>query len=517
MSAPAPTDAGDTAGLAPPAWRRLIKPVLTIVMFAVMIYGFRRLLGSFDADEVLRSVRETAPAALVIALGLLVVQHLTYIVREWASARFAGGAAAELGLKPIAVASLVARSLSTLGLATITGFALRLRLYEGFGVGRADVTRLALYNEATFYVGLAATFAVVFLTADIPDVQTLGISLPSPMVIGGAAAALLVAYIGLSLGRTRPWKLWKLELPAVRGGLLALQVILPILEMLLGVGIVWICLPDSAGLSYFETATACVLAGLVGSMSQVPGGLGVFETVVLQFVPQAAHGPALAGLLVRRVIVNLVPLAVGTIVLVAVEVTSRPGSAVPLAWRRQTVATALGVTTFISGVLLLVAATLGVGGPFSALGVVGQAILFADGFGTLLVSRGLHLRSVQAWRIAVVLFFVRAVIALFTGPSWFSLVLSSAMVGLLALGHRAFPEKELQRDDDPAWIAAFVIALAGISWLAFATDPSPEKLNRLSIARGTGIIATVALVSAFGIDRWRRRSKLRRGRSPRPR
>ena len=242
------------------------------------------------------------------------------------------------------------RSLSTLGLATITGFALRLRIYEAFGLTRADVTRLTLYNEATFYVGLATTFAFVFLFADVPNMVAIGVALPSPKLIGLIAAGLAVAYVGLSLGRTRPWRIRSFELPAVRGGLLAGQLILPIIDMSLGVGIVWVCLPEVAGLGYFETATACLLAGLAGSISQVPGGLGVFETVVLQFVPPEAHGAALAGLLVRRVITNLVPLAVGTVVLVGFEVATRPGSAIPLGWRRQTVATALAATAFASGV-----------------------------------------------------------------------------------------------------------------------------------------------------------------------
>jgi phosphatidylglycerol lysyltransferase len=498
VSEPAPVKA--------PWWRRLIKPVLTIGMFAFMIYGFRRMLGSFDADEVMTSLRETAPSAFVVAVALLVGQHCVYIVRERLSARFAGHE--ELSWGETAVASLVSRSLSTLGLATITGFALRLRLYEAFGLKRADVTRLTLYNESTFYVGQASTFAFVFLLSDIPDIKTIGMSLPSPTIIGVAAAGLVAAYVGMSLARTRPWKIWKFELPVVRGVLLAGQVAIPLLEMLLGVGIVWICLPEEAGLTYFETATACALAGLAGSISQVPGGLGVFETVVLQFVPESAHGPALAGLLVRRVIVNLVPLAVGTVALVGFEVTTRPGAAVPLGWRRQTVATALAVTAFFSGVLLLVAATLGEGGNFSALGVVGQAILFADGFGTLLVSRGLHLRRVQSWRFAVLLFFLRAVIALLAGPAWFSLIISAAIVGLLAAGHRAFPEHDLARDDDTAWIAAFIIAVAGICWLALVTNPHPDHINRITIARGAGIITAVALVTATAVERYRRRRKL---------
>lgn len=481
---------------------RLAKPVLTVAMFAFMVYGFRRLLGSFDAEEVLASLAATPARAFAVALLLLAVQHALYILREALGVRFAGHGELELG--KIAVVSLVSRSLSTLGLATITGYALRLRLYEAFGLGRADVTRVTLYNEATYYVGLAATFAFVFLLAGRPDLVAIGVSLPSPTAIGVIAAALVVAYVAFSLGRTRSWRIRSFELPAVRGVLLAGQLVLPIVDMLLGVGIVWVCLPEAAGLSYLETATATTIAALAGSISQLPGGLGVFETVVLQFVPPEHHGAALAGLLVRRVITNLVPLAIGTVVLVGFEVTTRPGAAIPLGWRRQTVATALAVTAFASGVLLLVQASLGVGAPFSSLGLLGQAIVFADGFGTLLVARGLHLRRVGSWRVAVFLFALRAIIALLAGPSWFALALSAAMVGLLAAGHRAFPERALVRDDDPAWVVAFVISLGGVGWIALVADPDPEHINRLTIARGAGVIIALALVAAAAVERWRR-------------
>jgi phosphatidylglycerol lysyltransferase len=492
----------------PRGWlRRTIKPVLMTAMFVFMIFGFRKMLGSFDAGEVTAGLTRLPVSVVAAALGLLAAQQLVYVGRELLSATFAGHG--DLGVGKVALAALVSRSLSTLGLATITGFALRLRIYEAFGLNRADVTRLSLYHESTYYIGLTTQFAFVFLVLGVPPMVAAGVEVPSTTLVGLAAAALVAAYVGLSLGRTRPWRIWKLELPVVRGVLLAGQLLVPLCEMVLGVGIVWVCLPAEAGLSFGETIAACTVAGLAGSISQVPGGLGVFETVVLQFVPPSAHAAALAGLLVRRVIVNLVPLAVGTVVLVGFEFTTRPGAAVPLGWRRQTVATALAVTAFFSGVLLMVSGSLGLGGPFAALGAVGHAILFADGFGTLLVARGLHLRRVTSWRVAVFLFFIRAVIALLTGPSWISLAISLAMVGLLAAGHRAFPERTLTRDDDPAWLAAFAIALVGIGWIAMATDPDPAGISRITVARAAGVISAAALVGAVAVDRWRRHRRER--------
>lgn len=485
--------------------RRLIKPVLMTAMFAFMIFAFRKLLGSFDADEVLAGLTRQPAAALAAALGLLVVSQALNVVRELLSVRFAGHG--DLGLGKVAVASLVCRSLSTLGLATITGFALRLRVYEAFGLGRADVTRLTLYNESTYYVGLASQFAFVFVVLGVPPIVAAGVQVPSTTLIGLAGVALVAAYVALSIGRTRPWRIWRFELPVVRGVLLVGQILTPLAEMAVGTAIVWVCLPPEAGLSYGATIAACVLATLAGSISQVPGGLGVFETVVLQFVPPSAHGAALAGLLVRRVIVQLVPLAAGTVMLVGFEFTTRPGASVPLGWRRQTVATALAVTTFVSGVLLMVSGSLGFGGPFAALGAVGQAILFADGFGTLLVARGLHLRRVTSWRVAVFLFFIRAVIALLAGPAWVSLGISTAMVALLAAGHRAFPERTLVRDDDPAWFAAFAIALVGVGWIAMVTDPDPSRMSTITVARAAGVISAAALVGAVAVDRYRRRRR----------
>ena len=472
-------------------------------MFAIMIAGLRRLLGTFELDAIVAAYERTPWAAMLAACGLLVVQHGFYVVRELIAVAFAGRS--ELARGRVALASLVSRSLSTLGLATITGFALRMRLYSSWGLERDDVARLSLYNEATYYVGLLASGAAVFLLVDIPPLVTLDVVIPAPRAIGAAAAALVIAYLLLSLRREHALRIRSFVLPVVRGGPLLAQIALPLVDLVVSAALVWMLLPESAGLDLGETAAACFLGSVLGSLSQVPGGLGVFEAVVLQFVPPAVHAEVLAALLIRRVIVSLVPVAVGTVALVGYEVLRR-GPVPEASWPRETAATAMAVTTFAAGVVLMVAASLRVPGPLAALGSMAHAVVFTIGFATLIVARGLHLGRARSWWMATGLFAARALISWVGGPDTTALALSLAMVALLLASKRAFHRTPGPRDDDTAWFAAFVIAMAGVTWISLVADP--DDVSRAAAVRGAGVVTALALAGAVVAHHARR---MRRG------
>lgn len=471
-------------------------------MFAVMIGGLRRLVGTFDQDAIVAAYERTPWTAMFAACGLLVAQHGFFAARELLAVAFAGRD--DLARGRVVLASLVSRSLSTLGLATITGFALRLRLYGSWGLSRDDVTRLTLYNESMYYIGLAASCAAVFLLVDIPPLVALDVVIPAPRLIGAAAGAIVIAYVVASARRERPLRIRKFELPVVTGRELAAQVALPLVDLVVSAALVWMLLPEAAGLGFGETAAACFLGGIVGSISQVPGGLGVFETVVLQFVPPAAHPPVLAALLIRRVIVTLMPVAVGTAVLVGYEVL-RSGPVPHESWPRETVASAMSVTAFAAGVLLMVAASLRVHGPLAGLGAAAHAIVFAIGFATLIVARGLHLRRERSWWMATALFATRAVIALAAGPDVPALVMSLVLLGLLVASRRAFHSHPGERDDDHSWCTAFVIAIAGVTWIALVADPS--EASRAVAVRGAGVVTALAMAGTVVVDHARRKHR----------
>ncbi len=489
---------------------RLWKPAITVVAFIALLTGLRRLLTSFDYDEVVAGFAELPAAEIALMLAALIAQYAMYVLREYFAVAFAGQT--QIGVARVTLAALISRSLSSLGIATITGFALRLRLYEAFGLRRDDVGKITVYGESTYYVGLLTTCAVVLSLADLPPMVGTRIALPPTRVIGLVALALLAAYLMWSVRRQQPLRIRSFTVPVMRGKLLVAQLGLPVLDAFVGGAIVWLCLPPAAGLGYLHTTTICVVAGIAGSLSQVPGGLGVFEASVLAFVPPPAHAPTLAALLVRRAVVNLVPIAVGATLLVTFEATRRAARKAPTA-SSSLVPTAVAAWTFAAGVLSMIAAAVPVPrGPIVETGPFGQALVFAIGVATLIAARGLYRHSPGAWLAALALAGFRAALAAGAGPHWPSFTLTLVSLVLLVASRTSFdgkaPEEEVAGEEAIRWWTAVIIAVIGTGYIAVA---HPDTTDTLATARAAGLVAAFALAISGGVihTRVKRRRALR--------
>ena len=493
---------------APASWKRFVKPVVTVVIVAALAFGLRKLLTSFSYEDVAAGFDRMPKSRIALAALCVAVIHAMYVVRERIGVNFAGHP--ELSTGKVSVASLISRSLSTLGVATVTGFALRVRLYKEYGLDTAAVGRITVYNESTFYVGTVASIALVFTIGGLPAAAGASLSLPPLGWIGPLAIALIAAYVVWNLRRTKAMHIRSFELPTVTPLQLAAQIVLPLLDTLASGLITYILLPET-GLGFFQVVAIGVTASLAGSLSQVPGGLGVYETTMLAFVPTASHPQALAALLVRRAVVNLLPIAVGAVLLVGVSITgtlSKKPSRVALEYGRD----AVSILTFTASVLALIAAALPRhGGLTEDAGVLAQATVFAAGIVLLVTARGLQQGRRKAWRWAVTLFAVRALFAVLAGPHWPSLILSVAMLAVLLVGVHLFPHPGPLFDGERSWWTAWLVTLIGVAWVAGAHNASLSTEVRARIA---GMIVVVALVLGAAARRalpdHRRRKKRRR-------
>ncbi|MBB5577801.1 uncharacterized membrane protein YbhN (UPF0104 family) [Rhizobium paranaense] len=76
--------------------------------------------------------------------------------------------------------------------------------------------------------------------------------------------------------------------------------------------------------AFFRSVTAYVLANTAVLATQVPGGLGILETTVAYSVPDAA---SIGALIAFRCIYFLIPLVLGTTLLITSELAFRHRSA----------------------------------------------------------------------------------------------------------------------------------------------------------------------------------------------
>src|SRR5205814_8890135 len=115
---------------------------------------------------------------------------------------------------------------------------------------------------------------------------------------------------------------WGVELPEMR--LLVGLILLSGADWILAATVVYILLPDQLPTGFTQFLGIFLLAQFAGVASNRPGGLGIFEAIVLIFLAPYFSASAILGSLVAfRAIYYLLPLIVATILLASHEILER--------------------------------------------------------------------------------------------------------------------------------------------------------------------------------------------------
>jgi uncharacterized membrane protein YbhN (UPF0104 family) len=149
----------------------------------------------------------------------------------------------------------------------------------------------------------------------------------NPMVLppafpfpAGTLRLLGVVFLGMVAGyllwgkfRKMPLTWGEEEFPLPSSRLSILQVLLASVDWALAASILYILMPFSFPFSFPDFLGFFLLAQIVGLASQVPGGLGVFESMFILLLPVPhLHSATLGALVAFRLIYYFLPLAVAT-------------------------------------------------------------------------------------------------------------------------------------------------------------------------------------------------------------
>eukprot|EP01034_Spumella_vulgaris_P033241 gene33242-41014_t len=194
-----------------------------------------------------------------------------------------------------------------------------MRLYGAAGVEAGQISRAIAFNAAAFGIGVTVVGAAALLwgatsVAPVAHLPVLALRVIAALILAAAAGLLMrcFQYKTQPAGETSTRRL-----PS--GPLAVQQLLFSALDIAASAAVLWLLLPAGAvGFPAFVGFYA--IATVLGIISHVPGGLGVFEAIML--VALGGHVPTetLAGALVLyRLIYYLLPLLVALGLLVFSE------------------------------------------------------------------------------------------------------------------------------------------------------------------------------------------------------
>ncbi|HRH93809.1 MAG TPA: lysylphosphatidylglycerol synthase domain-containing protein, partial [Candidatus Peribacteria bacterium] len=211
-----------------------------------------------------------------------------------------------------------------IGFGAITNASIRYHIHRHAGVSLKDSTKVVAFYSLTLLLGMLCVGSVVFLFSPVKIPLSFHLPFRSMQPFAWMSMSMLVLYIWLLTRRGKPLKIWHWTIPHMPLHIVLFQVLLASADWMLSGAAAYVLIPHSAVMSYTDFMSIYVVAQLAGMFSQVPGGVGVFETIMLLLLPRVASTATTVGtLLAFRAIFYVVPFLLATLLLGKFEWTSR--------------------------------------------------------------------------------------------------------------------------------------------------------------------------------------------------
>lgn len=473
---------------------RRIGPLAGLVLFAVALWVLLGELRHYSYHQVLHQFRSLPSGQVALALVLTAVSYLLLTGYDTLGLRYARH---RLPYRRTALASFVGYAFSnTIGYSLISGGSVRLRLYSGWGLSTLAITKVIAFCGLTFWLGFFTIAGGVFLVEPLALPASLHLPFASARPIGVLFLLIAAGFAAVSLKRREPLRVRDLEFPLPGPRLLAAQLLVGCLDWATVGGVLYLLLPSGSGLTYAGFLGFFLLAQIVGVVSQVPGGLGVFETVMLLLLTPALPPAAVLGsLLAFRIVYYVLPLALAAVLLGAHELVRRREGVRRVArifgrWAPSVVPQAVAITSFLGGAILLFSGAtpashwrLVLMRDFIPLPVMELSHFVGSvaGAALLLLAHGLQRRLDGAYLMAVSLLSTGIVVSLLKGLDWEEATALAIMLAALLPCRAHFYRKASLTGDwlSTARVVAIALVLLASLWLGFFSYKHVEYSHEL--------------------------------------
>ncbi len=504
--------------------RRSAGPVAALAACALVFVFLHGLSRDLNYHGVIQALRETSRGLIWISILLTALSYLALVARDLCALSYVG---VKVSTPALLLASFCGSALgNAVGFKALTADAVRDRVYGAAGVRPEQTARVMLFINVAFGIGLAAFAAGSLMLAGGVARRLLPISITSIRCAGAAALLVILAALLLRAWRRDPLAIGRLSIEMPSLTITLLQLLASTVDLAAAAAAFWFLIPRG-GIDFFSFAAVFSVATGLGVISRVPGGLGVFDVVILVVLQRFAPCDELAAaLLIYRSVYFVLPLLLAAASLAGLELRSVPGRYGSKAAERVSLGAGLLAPIFLSVITFAVGAMLVVSGAtpapdwrLAALQVVlplwaveiSHLLAALAGVFLLFVARGLYHRLDGAWWLALIVALVNVAFGLAKGLAFGETAAMVFLVCLLLATRRQFtrPAAFMHQPFRLGWFVAIAVVIAGATgillfafrdvayrheiWWQFEFDAQASRALRAILG---------ASILALGISLW---------------
>ena len=196
------------------------------------------------------------------------------------------------------------------GHAVVSGGAIRYRLYTRWRVPGSDIIKMLTFSGVTFFLGYAAIVVIGYclVPADM-FAQSAGATVGVNGLFIMCMSVLLAYYAVSIMFSNKSIRIGEIKFSIPSFGMSIVQTFLGIMDALCAGLVLYFCIKPYIDMPFGIFIGLYVIAMVAGVFSQVPGGIGVFETVFMMALPDTVDKANIFGaLLAYRIIYYVLPL-----------------------------------------------------------------------------------------------------------------------------------------------------------------------------------------------------------------
>jgi phosphatidylglycerol lysyltransferase len=453
--------------------------LLGVALMGVAVFVLHHLLGQYHWRDILLRVHAISNAKVLRAAFFTCAGYGCLTLYDALAVHFAG---AKVPYPRIALISFMGYAIGhNVGLNSISGGAIRYRAYTALGLSGKQIATIIAFGTLTFFLGASVLLGMSLLSNARMSGSILHV--PAWVAIAGGAALLtgVACYLWLVYTRHGPLRFRRFEIPVPKPKVAFAQIGVSCVDMLFACSVLFVLLPREASMSFFTFAGVYLIALAAGAISNVPGGIGVFEFVLILLLPAVPKDRLLGALVAYRAIYYFAPFGLALLLLGAHEVWIHRGPVVRWARLARTFLTAvtpqaIAISVFLAGaVLLFSGATPALGSrlallrDFVPLPVLELSHLLGSvvGVGLLIIAHGLYRRLHTAWWITIWLLCAGILVSLLKGFDYEEAGILGLVVILLTSARTRFRRRAslIEQHYSSAWVVAFFLVLFTAGWL----------------------------------------------------